>query len=388
MSAPVDEAGGMVQPVSGQSKVHNYNPGLYVRVKMQHDTSNGRGETASNRGEDGPCSPPERMADAGPVQLDYEQELPPDGGYGWVIVASCFTLNCFTWGVTSSYGVYLSHYLSSELFPGATSMDYGLIGGFNFAFAMILAPLATYTAHRFGKRGVMLAGVVMQSAGLISASFASEVWHLYVTQGALVGGGIGLVFVPSLPVLSQWFSERRSVANGISSAGSGVGGVVFSWGTGAMIHNLGLSWALRAMGLVTLVANTAATLLIRDRQARSNKLVIDVQLLRRYEVRLLLLWAFISMFGYITLLFSLADFSRSVGLSSAQATDVTGVLNFGTAVGRPLIGITSDHFRRIDTAGMLTLLCGVICFAMWLPATTFASTLAFAFICGAILGVF
>jgi hypothetical protein len=25
----------------------------------------------------------------------------PDGGYGWVVVASCFTLNGFTWGVTS-----------------------------------------------------------------------------------------------------------------------------------------------------------------------------------------------------------------------------------------------------------------------------------------------
>ena len=28
-------------------------------------------------------------------------DVSPDGGYGWVIVASCFTLNGFTWGVTS-----------------------------------------------------------------------------------------------------------------------------------------------------------------------------------------------------------------------------------------------------------------------------------------------
>lgn len=26
---------------------------------------------------------------------------PPDGGYGWVCVAACFTINCFTWGVVS-----------------------------------------------------------------------------------------------------------------------------------------------------------------------------------------------------------------------------------------------------------------------------------------------
>lgn len=26
---------------------------------------------------------------------------PPDGGYGWVCVAACFTINCFTWGVVA-----------------------------------------------------------------------------------------------------------------------------------------------------------------------------------------------------------------------------------------------------------------------------------------------
>ena len=28
-------------------------------------------------------------------------DAPPDGGYGWAVVASCFTLNGFTWGVTA-----------------------------------------------------------------------------------------------------------------------------------------------------------------------------------------------------------------------------------------------------------------------------------------------
>lgn len=37
-------------------------------------------------------------------RLEYDDasvEPPPDGGYGWVVVGSCFTLNCFSWGVTA-----------------------------------------------------------------------------------------------------------------------------------------------------------------------------------------------------------------------------------------------------------------------------------------------
>ncbi|KFY03568.1 hypothetical protein V490_00131 [Pseudogymnoascus sp. VKM F-3557] len=28
-------------------------------------------------------------------------EHPPDGGYGWICVAACFNINCFTWGVVA-----------------------------------------------------------------------------------------------------------------------------------------------------------------------------------------------------------------------------------------------------------------------------------------------
>ncbi|KAF2003607.1 MFS transporter, MCP family, solute carrier family 16, member 6 [Amniculicola lignicola CBS 123094] len=337
-----------------------------------------------------PDSPAVELENSRPQQEHEIQEAPPDGGYGWVVVGACAAVNCFTWGVTSSYGVYLSEYLTSNMFPGAKSMDYGFVGGFNFAFAMLIAPLATFLTARLGKHTVMLTGSVIQCAAYISASFATVVWHLYVTQGALVGCGIGLMIVPSMAILSQWFSKKRSVANGISSAGSGIGGVAFSWGTRSMIDRVGLHWTLRITGLVTLVATTIATLLIRDRNhhIQPNQLAFDISLLRQYKVVLLLLWAFVSMFGYIALLFSLSDFALSIGLSHDQATDIVGFLNLGTAIGRPIIGIVSDRFSRVKTAGVLTFCCGLICFALWMPAKGFGLTVFFALLCGAILGVF
>ena len=33
--------------------------------------------------------------------FDSQADPPPDGGYGWVCVASVFIINGFTWGITA-----------------------------------------------------------------------------------------------------------------------------------------------------------------------------------------------------------------------------------------------------------------------------------------------
>lgn len=123
-----------------------------------------------------------------------------------------------------------------------------------------------------------------------------------------------------------------------------------------------------------------ATLLIRNRNnaIRPSERGFDIKLLRRPDVLLLLLWEFMSMLGYIALLFSLPDYADSMGLSDTQATTVNAILNLGTAVGRPLIGIISDRFGRIEVAGILTCACGISCLTIWLPATSYRVLVLFA----------
>jgi MFS family permease len=255
---------------------------------------------------------------------------------------------------------------------------------------MIISPLATFLTRTYGVHVPMALGILSQTSGFIAASFASQIWQLYLTQGLLVGFGIGLTWIPSIAVLPQWFLKRRSMANGICSAGSGIGGIIFSFAVRAIMSNYSLAWALRTCGLVSGFMNILATCAIRSRnhivQPRLHP--FDVRLFRRYEVILALAWGFVSMFGYVILLFSLSDFARSIGLGSGQAAAVTALLNLGTAIGRPVVGLASDRFGRIETAGSVTFLCFVSVFAIWVPATSYGATICFAIINGGILGVF
>ena len=255
---------------------------------------------------------------------------------------------------------------------------------------MLSAPLVTILARKYGTQLPMSIGVCSLSAGFVAASFASETWHLYITQGVMVGIGIGFIYIPSIAILSQWFQKKRSLANGISGAGSGIGGMLFSLSTAAMIDRISLQWSLRITGIITFIMNALATALIKDRNKaiQPHQHPFDKKLLHRCDVWLLLTWAFISMLGYITLLYSLPDFALTIGLSDAQATDLATLLNLGVAVGRPFIGILSDKFGRIVVTGVLTLACGLASLVIWLPTTSFGVTALFALISGAILGIF
>jgi MFS family permease len=117
-------------------------------------------------------------------------------------------------------------------------MDFALIGGLNFSMAMLSAPAVTAIARKYSTKLPMILGVGLLAAEYISASFSKKIRQLYLSQGILIGVGVGFVYVPSIAVLSQWFDKKRSLANGISSAGSGIGGLIFSFMDGAVIETL------------------------------------------------------------------------------------------------------------------------------------------------------
>jgi MFS family permease len=324
------------------------------------------------------------------VDTKEHVDRPPDGGYGWVCAVCVCVINIHTWGLSSSYGIFLAHYITNSSFPNAGSLEYAFVGSLSMGCAMLVSPIATYATGRLGTKATLCVGMVLEAASLFAASFAYDIWHLFLTQGVLFGFGMGLLFVPSVAIVPQWFTTKQSLANGISASGTGLGGVLYSFASDAMIRNLGLPWAFRILGILVLVANGVSIILIKDRHKiiQSNQQAFSIVFLKRFDYILLSGFAWFSMFGHLTLVYSLSKYSNSIGLNSSQGALVTALFNLGQAIGRPLIGYFSDRTGRINMAMAMTFLASALSFALWTNSKAYGTLIFFAITSGSVAGTF
>lgn len=323
---------------------------------------------------------------------------PPDGGYGWVVVACQTTINAMTWGLNASYAVYLSHFTApgSSYFKGTTTLQYTFVGGVSVGMALFSSPIATLLNNKYGHRVPMLIGCVLEATAFICASFAHNFWELFMAQGVLFGISMGLLFTPSVGIPSQWFTRRRALATGICAGGSGLGGIIFNLGTNAMIINISLEWAYRITAIIVLVANLTATLLTREFTPRTGPRTISVRkslfdhtVFRFKGYNYILAWGIMSLFGYVTLQFSISKYAVSaLGLTQTQASNLAALLSAGMAIGRPVLGFIGDTYGRINSGIFFTFVSGMLCLCMWLPAGSYGVMIAFALIEGTVAGTF
>ncbi|KAI1107669.1 MFS general substrate transporter [Jackrogersella minutella] len=314
-----------------------------------------------------------------------------EGGYGWVVIFGVFVLNAHTWGLNSSFAVFLAYYLKTNAF-GTTQLGYAFVGGLSISIALLVSPIATTLAgwKRCGTRRTIFIGVILETIGFIGSSFATKLWHLILSQGVSFGFGMGLCFVASASVPPQWFVKRRSFANSIAASGSGFGGMCYSLATNAMITNIGLPWTFRVLAIICIVVNTVASYLIRDRNKDigSIHMAFNWRLFRKPQFVLFQAWMVLSMIAYVILVFSIVDYCQTVGLTASEASLVGALFNMAQGIGRPIIGLSSDSVGRLNIANLCTLFCGLLCLFFWIFGTkTMAGCIVFALLCGPVAGV-
>jgi MFS family permease len=189
----------------------------------------------------------------------------------------------------------------------------------------------------------------------------------------MFGIGMGLLFVAAAPLPNQWFNKRRALAMGICAAGSGAGGVLFSICTNLMIENISLAWAFRI-----------SSFCIKDRIKIINAKYksFDLSLLRNLGFVCVILWGFVMLFGYVSVMYSLSDFAVTIGLSQQQGSVVTGMFSLGIMIGRPTMGFLADRVGRINLSILCTIGTALTCFFIWMFAMSYGVLIFFAIIHG------
>ena len=185
--------------------------------------------------------------------------------YGWVLVAVSF--------VTMAIGVN-ARTAFSLLFPPILDefrWDRGITAGafsFGFLISAVVTPCVGWLTDRRGPRLPIEAGIVAMGSGLLLASLIREPLQLYLSFGALVGGGVNLLAytVQSL-YLTSWFVRRRGLALSIAFSGVGIGSVTILPWLQSLIAERGWRTACWSLGLLVLIALAPLNLLLRRKPA-------------------------------------------------------------------------------------------------------------------------
>ena len=256
--------------------------------------------------------------------------------------------------------------------------------------ALIITPVINTSSRIWGTRPTLSIGLVLLTASLVGASFATQVWQLYLSQGVCFGWGLGFLYVGSSNIIPQWFSNKRSLANGICASGAGFGGLVYSLASSSLLERAGPPSTFRILAICEFVANFISIILISDRNQtqKPNQSAFNYRLLKRLEIWLVLGWGCMSELGYTLLLFSLPYYARRIGLSAKQGSIVGALLNLGLFIGRPVVGHSSDTLGNINIATLTTGFCGTICLLIWIFAKSFAVLCLFAILAGLVCGTF
>ena len=106
--------------------------------------------------------------------------VPPDGGWGWVVVAASFLVNMIADGVTFSFGVLFVE-LQSE-FAESKAVTAGVVSLFH-AVPLLSGPIASALTDRYGCRRMTILGSLLATLGFLLSSLFSRMWPLYLTFG-------------------------------------------------------------------------------------------------------------------------------------------------------------------------------------------------------------
>ena len=307
---------------------------------------------------------------------------PPDGGLtAWTQSVMGHLVVFNVWGYINSFGVFQAYYVSALNHPPSSISWVGSMQIFLLFFVGTFSGRATdYGLFRI----TFLMGTVLFLLGVFMTSLCTEYWQLFLAQGICTGLGNGLLFCPSLALLSTYFTTKRALAISIAASGTATGGLVFPVIVQQLLPKIGFPWTVRILGFVMLALQATAFAFLRTRlPPRKTGSLVEWSAFAEMPYLLFSISMFLCFWGLYFAFYYLPSFGRDIiGITYADSINNLLILNGVGHFGRIIPAYLADrYFGPLNTLIPFTFAASLLLYC-WAAVSSKGGLVAFAVIYG------
>lgn len=183
--------------------------------------------------------------------------------FGWWVVGGAFVLLFCSIGTQFyAFPVFFEAIISDMGWTRAqtaTALSVGIL------VVGAIGPIIGTLMEKVRLRLIMIFGSLTAGIGFLLLSTVNELWQLYVFYGLVLSIGIACIqLIPNLAAVESWFTQKKSTALGIATAGIGAGGAVMAPLVGWLISRYDWRTAFVFLGgIVMLIGVPISTLVMR-----------------------------------------------------------------------------------------------------------------------------
>jgi MFS family permease len=309
-----------------------------------------------------------------------------DSGRAWWTVVAAFFSSAVTLGIAYSFGSFFESMSSEFDAPaGATAVVFGLTTFTFFWLSMVTGRMA----DRFGPRVVLVIGAVALFVGLMLTSRVESLGLGYVTYGAGVGIAAACGYVPMVATVGGWFQRHRSLAVGVAVAGIGVGTLVLSPLSAALIDRIGWrdTYVVYAFGGAAVLL---ASVPLVDRppgdgspQPSRFRDALGSPVFRRVHASALALGLAL----FVPFVF-VGQYAKERGVDAVEAAVLVGVLGGSSVVSRIGFGSLVRRFGSFRLYRACFVIHGVSFLVWWFAGSSYGLLVVFVLVLGVGYGGF
>ncbi|MBV9980016.1 MFS transporter [Bradyrhizobium sp.] len=273
--------------------------------------------------------------------------------YRWVIVAVGALMTCVAIGAMFSLSIYLQPMSAATGWSrtgisSAMTLDFLVMGAAGFGWGSL--------SDRFGPRIVVLAGAVLLGLALVLASRATSLLTFQLTYGLLVGLAAGAFFAPMIAAATGWFTDNRSLAVSLVSAGMGVAPMTISPFARWLISTYDWRIAMLTVGVMAWILLVPAALLVRrppaaaaagagaPQVAAGEPSMTAAEAFRSPQFIVLALTFFLCCAAHSGPIFHMVSYAIGCGIAPMAAVSIYSVEGLAGLGGRLLLGLLADRF--------------------------------------------